>query len=81
MGDGPSSSDAFATGVALYALSRCGGIYQDVIGEAREFLIPTQTDGGNWIVPSTRKVRNNKPGATPNYWETCWAVIGLVSTE
>jgi len=79
--DHTSSSDAFATGVALYALSRCGGTYQDVIDEARTFLIRTQSDDGNWIVPSTKKARNNKPGATSNYWGTCWAVIGLVSTE
>jgi squalene-hopene/tetraprenyl-beta-curcumene cyclase len=79
--DHTSSSDAFATGVALYALSRCGGTYQDVIDEARTFLIRTQSDDGNWIVPSTKKARNNKPGATSNYWGTCWAIIGLVSTE
>ncbi|MCS5629994.1 MAG: hypothetical protein NZ744_04125 [Pirellulaceae bacterium] len=79
--DHTSSSDAFATGVALYALSRCGGTYQDVIDEAHTFLIRTQSDDGNWIVPSTKKARNNEPGATSNYWGTCWAVIGLVSTE
>ena len=79
--DHTSSSDAFATGVALYALSRCGGTYQDVIDEARTFLIRTQSDDGNWIVPSTKKARNNKPSATSNYWGTCWAVIGLISTE
>ena len=79
--DHTSSSDAFATGVALYALSRCGGTYQDVIDEARTFLIRTQSDDGNWIVPSTKKARNNKPNATSNYWGTCWAVIGLISTE
>jgi hypothetical protein len=79
--DHTSTSDAFATGVALYALSRCDGTYQNVIETARMFLIRTQTNAGNWIVPSTKKVRNNKPGATSNYWGTCWAVIGLVSTE
>jgi|GEM_PF-941007 hypothetical protein len=79
--DHTSISDAFATGVALYALSRCGRKYQNVIEKAQTFLIHTQTANGNWIVPSTKKVRNNKPGATSNYWGTCWAVIGLVSTE
>ncbi|MBT4692750.1 MAG: hypothetical protein HOB73_05360 [Planctomycetaceae bacterium] len=79
--DHTSNSDAIATGVALYALSRCGGTYQDAIDEARTFLIRTQSDDGNWIVPSTKKARHNKPGATSNYWGTCWAVIGLVSTE
>jgi hypothetical protein len=79
--DHTSTSDAFATGVALYALSRCDGTYQNVIEKARTFLIRTQTANGHWIVPSTKKVRDNKPGATSNYWGTCWAVIGLVSTE
>ena len=79
--DHTNTSDAFATGVALYAISRCDGINQTVIEKAREFLIRTQSDDGNWIVPSTKKARNNKPGATSNYWGTCWAVIGLVSTE
>ena len=79
--DHTNTSDAFATGVALYAISRCDGINQTVIEKAREFLIRTQTDDGSWLVPSTKKARNNKPGATSNYWGTCWAVIGLVSTE
>ena len=79
--DHTNTSDAFATGVALYAISRCGGINQKVIEKARAFLIGTQTDNGSWLVPSTKKVRNNKPSATSNYWGTCWAVIGLVSTE
>ena len=79
--DHTSSSDAFATGVALYAISRCHGINQTVIEKAHEFLIRTQTDDGSWLVPSTKKARNNKPGDTSNYWGTCWAVIGLVSTE
>ena len=79
--DHTNTSDAFATGVALYAISRCDGINQTVIEKAREFLIRTQTDDGSWLVPSTKKARNNKPGATSNYWGTCWAVIGLVSTK
>jgi squalene cyclase len=79
--DHTSTSDAFATDVALYVLSRCDGTYQNVIEKARTFLIGTQTANGHWIVPSTKKVRDNKPGATSNYWGTCWAVIGLVSTE
>ncbi len=80
-GDHTTSGGAFGTGGALSAMSRCDGINQTAIEKARAFLIRTQIDDGSWLVPSAKKVRNNKPGATSNYWGTCWAVIGLVSTE
>jgi hypothetical protein len=79
--DPDDPSDAMATGIALYALSRSNGEFSEPAKRAHDFLVRTQTKEGHWIVPGTKQVRNNKPSATSNYWGTCWAVIGLVSTQ
>ena len=77
-------SNAFGTGVALYALSQAhrdarGDKSQlaNAIGQGQQFLITTQGEDGAWLVPSTKSAGKGKPRPTSNYWGTAWAVIGL----
>ncbi len=74
-------SDALATGMAMYALTRIGKSDDDAIDKARDFLVRTQTDSGMWKVPGTKESSKLKTTPTSNYWGTAWAVIGLLSTE
>ena len=77
-------SDAFGTGVALYALThansdahRDNAQLANAIAQAQHFLITTQGEDGVWLVPSTKSAVKGKPRPTSNYWGTAWAVIGL----
>lgn len=72
-------SDAFGTGLALYALAK-SGLPADHEARTRAvvFLKNTQTPDGSWPVPSTRKQDKNKINKTATYWGTAWAVIGLL---
>ncbi len=74
-------SDAFGTGVALYALAR-DGLSNDhpVIGRARQFLVESQQAAGSWPVKGTKKAKAKQIEPTATYWGTCWAVIGLAET-
>lgn len=67
-------SDAWATGLALYALSELGN---DSAGSASSraasFLLKTQKDDGAWLVSG--KLKKNPDMAS--YFGTTWAVIGL----
>jgi squalene-hopene/tetraprenyl-beta-curcumene cyclase len=75
-------SDAFGTGLALYALARSGLPASD--GDVRRaitFLQTTQRPDGAWPVPSTRARDKNKVNATASYWGTAWAVIGLLESQ
>ncbi|MDG2224629.1 MAG: squalene--hopene cyclase [Rubripirellula sp.] len=80
------TSDALATGMALYALrhtSRRAEIQsraeiESIVAMADEFLIRTQRDDGSWNVPGTKQKTRNQPTPTSNYWGTGWAVIGLL---
>jgi squalene-hopene/tetraprenyl-beta-curcumene cyclase len=74
-------SDAFGTGVALYALARDGiGINEPAITRGRAFLMRTQQPDGSWLVNGTKKNKSKQVEPTATYWGTCWAVIGLVET-
>jgi squalene-hopene/tetraprenyl-beta-curcumene cyclase len=74
-------SDAFGTGVALYALARNGlSSEHPAIGRARQFLIESQQAAGSWSVKGTKKAKAKQIEPTATYWGTCWAVIGLAET-
>jgi squalene-hopene/tetraprenyl-beta-curcumene cyclase len=72
-------SDAFGTGMALYALAKCGlPTEHEARQRAVAFLKTTQNADGSWPVPSTRARDKNKVNKTATYWGTAWAVIGLL---
>lgn len=75
------SSDALATGIALYALAVSQSHAPLEIQRAHRFLADTQTDSGSWIVPGTKRSAKGKPTETANYWGTAWAVVGLLQSE
>ena len=76
------SSDALATGMAVYALSRRNGEKsQRAISKAVTFLTTSQAANGSWKVPGTKKTTRQEPTPTSNYWGTAWAVIGLLESE
>jgi squalene-hopene/tetraprenyl-beta-curcumene cyclase len=78
-------SDAWATGQALYALSRAGVSADDpTVSRGRKFLASTQREDGSWEMAS----RPMKPGGTGagNLMPivgagTAWAVIGLAESR
>jgi squalene-hopene/tetraprenyl-beta-curcumene cyclase len=72
-------SDAFATGLALYALSG-ESLDEGDVRRAHKFLLETQQDDGSWCVPSTQKRFNGAVKPTSTYWGTAWAVIGILNT-
>jgi squalene-hopene/tetraprenyl-beta-curcumene cyclase len=72
-------SDAFGTGVSLYALSRTGLPSSDpAVQRAWRFLIETQTDDGSWIVNGTKLATKDKPHPFSSFWGSTWAVLGVV---
>ena len=74
-------SDAFGTGVALYALARDGfAIDNSAIARGRAFLLESQKADGSWPVKGTKKAKAKQIEPTATYWGTCWAVIGLAET-
>jgi len=67
-------SDAWATGLALYALSELGDAAPaEASTKATTFLLETQKDDGSWLVSGKLKV---KPDMA-SYFGTTWAIIGL----
>lgn len=71
-------SDAFGTGLSLYALSRTGTPHtHPAIERAWRFLIETQTDNGSWIVNGTKIATKDKPHPFSGFWGTTWALLGL----
>jgi len=82
-----NDSDAFATGQALYALSKSGlPLPNTAIPRARDYLIKSQAEDGSWLVSgtaisrSTNEARLKKVAPIYRYWGTAWAVIGLSHT-
>lgn len=74
-------SDAFGTGVSLYALSQTGlAPSHPTVERAWRFLIETQTDNGSWIVNGTKTATKDKPHPFSGFWGTTWALLGLSHT-
>jgi hypothetical protein len=75
------TSDAFATGQALYALGRVGRDGSDpAVSKAWQFLIQSQGKDGGWEVPQDAvNTRTRKLNVYP-FWGTAWAAIGLLET-
>jgi hypothetical protein len=71
-------SDAFGTGVSVYALSQVGvPNSHPAIQKAWRFLIETQTDDGSWIVNGTKNGTKDKPHPFSGFWGSTWALLGL----
>jgi squalene-hopene/tetraprenyl-beta-curcumene cyclase len=81
--DRKMKSDAFATGLALYALSgRCERVAEEALRRALAFLVKTQQPDGSWRMTS-RAAEPPPPGPARDlrpisYVGTAWATIGLV---
>jgi hypothetical protein len=80
-------SDAFATGQALYALTRSAPLADAAaVRRACDYLIDSQTDDGSWSVPgraissAATEARLKKVSPIYRYWGTAWATIGLLGT-
>jgi antitoxin (DNA-binding transcriptional repressor) of toxin-antitoxin stability system len=74
-------SDAFGTGVALYALAHDGlAADHPAVAGGRRFLVSAQQKVGSWPVKGTKKAKAKQIEPTATYWGTCWAVIGLAET-
>jgi squalene-hopene/tetraprenyl-beta-curcumene cyclase len=82
-----AESDAFATGVALYALSRTASaeMLAPAVSRAVGYLLDAQQADGSWKV-NTRNVREapetraRRTDPIYAYWGTAWAVLGLLQT-
>lgn len=71
-------SDAWGTGLALYALSQLELTGRsDAVTKGRAFLMATQKKNGSWHVEG--KLKKNPEMAS--YFGTAWAVIGLARTR
>ena len=72
-------SDAFGTGLVLYALAKEGVSIQDqTVAKAIKFLENSQKKDGAWEVNGTKEQDRDEPAETAKYWGTPWAVIGLL---
>jgi squalene-hopene/tetraprenyl-beta-curcumene cyclase len=79
------TSDAWATGQALYALTHAGlEPNEPAISQGRAFLIKTQRPDGSWAMTS----RPTKPGGAGSTSlipitgaGSAWAILGLVRSE
>lgn len=76
-------SDAFATGQALFALSRANfDAGDETIRRAVAFLVRTQHADGTWPVQSQVDPTTGRPARNLNpiaYAATAWAVLGIAS--
>ncbi|HJT33230.1 MAG TPA: prenyltransferase/squalene oxidase repeat-containing protein [Pirellulales bacterium] len=71
-------SDAFGTGLSLYALSEVGvPNTHPAIERAWQFLIETQTGDGSWIVHGTKASTKDQPHPLTSFWGSAWASLGL----
>lgn len=75
------SSDALATGMAVYALRQAGVESSDpVVQSALKFLLDTQKDDGSWDVHGTKDDKRESIEETAVFWGTTWATIGMLQT-
>jgi hypothetical protein len=85
------ASDAYATGQALVALHRAGGLAVTAAANQRgvEFLLRTQHEDGTWLVETRRRGDGLPQFDTGfpygenqflSYAATCWATMALLST-
>jgi hypothetical protein len=82
-----AGSDAFATGLALYAAMLQGHPQDNAqIRRAQEYLLKTMNPDGSWTVP-TSAIHAAAAGkstaggdAIYSYWGTAWATLGLLHT-
>ena len=74
------TSDAFATGQALYALGQTGNQKNPAVQRAWQFLLRTQDADGGWDVP--QNAINTRPRKLNVYplWGSAWAAIGMLET-
>jgi prenyltransferase beta subunit len=71
-------SEAWPTGLALYALSLVGDkAHAAVIDSARSFLAKTQKEDGSWLVEG----KLTKNSDMSSYFGTAWAIVGLSRTQ
>lgn len=71
-------SDAFGTGLSLYALAQIGvPNTHPAIQQGWKFLIETQADNGSWIVNGTKTATKDKPHPFSSFWGSTWALLGL----
>lgn len=80
------SSDAWATGQALYALATAGFKHDDeMIARAHRFLVQTQKEDGSWPMTSRPTTRAGDTGSKSLIPITgggsAWAVIGLARSR
>jgi hypothetical protein len=83
----PAPSDTFATGQALYALTKSPNAQAaPAVEHARQYLLKTQAVDGSWAVPpsaissANAEARLKRLMPIYQYWGTAWAVIGLSGT-
>lgn len=75
------TSDAFATGQALYALGRTGRDSSDpAVARAWQFLLQTQGKDGGWEVPQQAVNKKDRKLNVYPFWGTAWAAIGILQT-
>lgn len=72
-------SNAFSTGIVLFALKQSPDFPKDICNAAIGYLVETQSDDGTWAVPSQliTKKGSDSLDYVYRYWSTAWAIIGL----
>ncbi len=79
-------SDAYTTGIAIYALAKVGGDHAEVFANARGFLLSQQAADGSWPTRAMNFSKQQDPEKLKardeiyHYWATAWAAIGLLET-
>ena len=76
------ASNALATGMAFYALSKAKPtkLNSNSIIKDRDFLVSTQNNNGSWRVNRTKINKRDAPIETSIYWGATWALLGLSET-
>jgi hypothetical protein len=84
-------TDAYATGLALFALRETGAASADdpAVRRGVQYLLRTREADGTWYVPKRAMPANNYfhadfPGGQSQYashMATCWAVLALIRAE